>query len=305
MPWEMLSGPDPGGGFLFQLTVEPLGTQARLIYHAQEGGIDASGPPKGSPVPFGFSRTTASCEIGGRDCYHRVFELPAEEVPKARMAYNRLRFVTAPMLEQQYGGAEVPIRAAAEEVAKRLGPAFTDRPGRWFLAGSASAWLQGAAGSPRSIELGTDSDGLAQIAHALSDYLVEPLAETTWRELGPIRGARAYVGTLRSGVRVEWGRLPAGVGPRATDVGADPDEVMTAEVKVGENTVRASRPEYALVRAAVRGDRVEELAIAGLLRSRTADPALLERLFAASGLPRSDQARVLGSAGVVAVGSAR
>jgi hypothetical protein len=305
MPWEMLSGPDLGGGFLFQLTVEPLDTRARLIYHAQEGGIDASGPPKGSPVPFGFFRTTASCEIGGRDCYHRVFVLSAEEVPKARMAYNRLRFVTAPMLEQQYGGADVPIRAAAEEVAKRLAPAFADRPDRWFFAGSAAAWLQDAPGSPRTIELGTDADGLAQIANALSDYLVEPLAETTWRELGPVRGARAYVGTLRSGVRVEWARLPAGVGPRAADMGADPDDVVTAELKLGEGTVRASRPEYGLVHAAVRGDRGEESAIGGLLRARTADRALLDRLLAASDLPPPDQARVRASAGTVPAASAR
>lgn len=297
MPWEMLSGPDLGGGFLFQLTVEPVGGRARLIYHAQEGGIDASGPPKGSPLPFGFVRTESSCRIGGRDCYHRTFDLDAEAVPRARMAYNRLRFVTAPMLEQRYGGADVPVRAAVEEIATRLAPAFAERPDGWFVGGSAAAWLQGSPVPPDEIDIGAGRSGVGTIASALGDYLIEPLAETTWRETGPIFGARAYVGTLRSGVRVRWGILPEGAPRRAGDLGADPEEVSTRALAVGGRTIRVSRAEYGLLRAAERGDRAEERAIAGLLRTEGADPKLLERLLAASGVAPSDRARLRAAVG--------
>jgi hypothetical protein len=303
MSWEMLSGPDLGGGFLFQLTLETLGPRARLIYHAQEGGIDASGPPKGSPLPFGFARTTTACEIGGRDCYHRTFELAAEEVPTARMAYNRLRFVTAPMLEQQYGHAEVPLRAGADELATRLTTAFADQPEGWFFAGSSAAWLQGVAVTPREIDLGTDTPGLTRIARALSEYLVEPLADTTWRDLGPVRGARAYVGTLRSGVRVQWARRPEGARPVASDLGADPHDVVTTVVALGDRPVRVSRLEYALVRAAASGDRSDETAIAARLREVGPDLELLGRLLAMSGVPASSQSRARTSVAAAADGA--
>jgi hypothetical protein len=292
MPWQMLSGPDLGGGFLFQLTAETIGDRSRLAYHAQEGGMDASGPPKGSPVPFGFDRTTTPCEIGGRDCYHRTFELATELVPKARMSYNRMRFVTAPMLAQQYGGAEIPVRAAVEEITQRLTSAFAEHPDDWFFGGSVAAWLQGAAASPREIDLGADEPGVARIATALSDYLIEPLADTAWREVGPVVGARAYVGTLVSGVRVQWGRLPGGTRLRWTDLGAEPREVAAGPVPLGDRMVRVSRPEYALVRASGRDDRTEEGAVAGWLRANGADLPLLDRLLDSSGISTSGRARV-------------
>jgi len=295
MPWEMLSGPDLGGGFLFQLTAEPVGDRVRLLYHAQEGGLDASGPPAGSPVPLGFVRTPTACEIGGRDCYHRAFELPADAVPRARLAYNRLRFVTTPMLEQQYRGAEIPVRAGLEEVVARLAPAFAERSDGWFVAGSAAAWLQGSVVVPHELDLGTDGPGVERIATALADYLIEPAAATTWRELGAVVGARAYVGTLRAGVRVQWARRSEDAAAGASDLGADPAEVTTARVVVGARAVRASRPEYALVRATLRGDRVGAAAVAGPLRSAGADLSLLDRLLAASALPPTERSRVRAS----------
>jgi len=292
MPWEMLSGPDLGGGFLFQLTLEPQGERARLIYHAQEGGIDASGPPRGSPVPLGFARTTTACEIGGRDCYHRSFELAADGVPKARLAYNRLRFVTAPMLEQQYAGAEVPVPAAVEEIRARLTAAFADRPADWFFAGRTAAWLQGAPNPPREIDLGTTPDGLVRVATALSDYLIEPLAETTWRGVGAVLGARAYVGTLRAGVRVQWALRMGSPAPNGSDLAAGPGAVTTRDVDRGGHAVRVSRPEYAVVGAAVRGDRAEETAAAGVVRAVGVDLPLLERLLSESALAPPVRARI-------------
>jgi hypothetical protein len=292
VPWEMLSGPDLGGGFLFQLTVEPMGPRSRLVYHAQEGGIDASGPPKGSPLPLGFAPTESPCRIGGRDCYHRSFDLAPEQVARARLAYNRLRFVTAPMLAQRYEGAPVPVATALEEVAARLAPAFAARPDGWFLGGTVAASLQGAAVAPREIDLGTDREGAATIATALSEYLIEPLADTTWPGPGAIFGARAYVGTLVAGVRVQWGVVPNGSPVGASDLGVVPERVATRSVRLGERAVRVSRPEYALVRAALAHDRATESAVTALLRSDGPEPGLLDRLLDSSALPAKEQARI-------------
>ncbi len=292
MPWEMLSGPDLGGGFLFQLTVEYAEDRAHLIYHAQEGGIDASGPPKGSPTPLGFTPTDTACGIGGRDCYHRAFDLARDDVPRARLAYNRLRFVVTPMLEQHYAGAEIPIRAGVDEVVARLSTAFSARPDGWFVGGTASAWLQGVSVAPREIDIGTDRAGAEQIAVSLHDYLIEPLAETSWREAGRIFGARAYVGTLRSGVRAQWGVAESGAGVRGPEFGEDPTQVALRSVEVGDRPVRVSRLEYSLVAAARRHDRTSEVAIVNLLGADGPDAALLERLVAAAGLARPDQDRL-------------
>ena len=292
MPWEMLSGPDLGGGFLFQLTVERTGDRAHLIYHAQEGGIDASGPPRGSPTPLGFAPTDSACPIGGRDCYHRQFDLGDAEVPRARLAYNRLRFVVAPMLEQQYGGAEIPVRAAVEEIATRLSAEFADAPEGWFLGGATAAWLQGAPSPPREIDLGTDRAGAARIARALAEYLIEPLAETTWREAGRLFGARAYVGTLRSGVRAQWGVPEAGPGVRGPEFGSPLTEAATTAVVVGGRSVRVSRLEYALIGAARRRDRSAEAAIGARVAEQGVDGSLLTALIEGSGLPAPERERL-------------
>ncbi|MCI4361289.1 MAG: hypothetical protein L3J91_06250, partial [Thermoplasmata archaeon] len=294
LPWEMLSGPDLGGGFLFQLTVERSGERARMIYHAQEGGIDASGPPRGSPVPFGFELTDTACAIGGRDCYHRVFDVGADGVPAARMAYNRLRFVTAPMLAQQYGGAEVPLRAALSELQRRFASVGLRD---WFVAGPAAAWLQGAALQPLEIDLGVDRAGVASVAAALHELLIEPVGETVWREVGPVYGARAYVGTLVSGVRVRWGLRPDGAVPHGSDLAAGPGEIATRTVPFETATIRVSRSEHGLVRAAVARNREEANAIAAVLRGEGPDDALLVRLLAESGLPPPEQARVRATVG--------
>src|SRR5579859_5873733 len=145
MPFELLSGPDLGGGFLFQLTLERSGPRPVVTVHAQEGGRDASGPPKGSPVPLGFARVRAPCGIGGGGCFHREFEVEESELPRARLAYNRLRFVLAPMLEQQYADAEVPTAAALAEVCERLATRFDGSGRRWYVGGSTAASLQGVA----------------------------------------------------------------------------------------------------------------------------------------------------------------
>jgi hypothetical protein len=82
----MLSGPDTGGGFLFQLTVERGGEEAGFTFHAQEGREDAGGPPKGSPEPLGYAHPASACMYGGPRCWHRRFLLPLTELSRVRLA---------------------------------------------------------------------------------------------------------------------------------------------------------------------------------------------------------------------------
>ncbi|MCI4355114.1 MAG: hypothetical protein L3K06_07100, partial [Thermoplasmata archaeon] len=182
-----------------------------------------------------------------------------------------------------------------EELVPRLRTAFLDRPDGWFLGGSVSGMLQGAAVVPREVEIGTDRIGTTQVATALAEYLIEPLADTSWRGTGPIFGARAYLGTLRSGVRVEWG-VPIGPAPSARlELREGTDEVATRPVPFLGGTVRVLRPEYGLLRAAARRDPAETAAVAAVLRSEGADTELLARLLAESGLAPTDQDRLKGA----------
>src|SRR5579863_3734953 len=109
MTVEMLSGPDMGGGFLYQLTSNAEQEPARFVVHVQDGGPDAGGPPRGSPEPFGYFHPAKYCDFGGPRCWHREFDLPSTEVGRVRAAYNRTRFVMEAMLAQVYGGETVPV----------------------------------------------------------------------------------------------------------------------------------------------------------------------------------------------------
>ena len=209
--FELLSGPDLGGGFLHQLSVERSAHPPRFIFHAQEGGVDANGPPKGSPVPFGWKAAPGMCPLGGRLCWHREFELPVSESLRVRTAYNRTRFVMEAMTAHEYGGVEVPLGPALEEIADRLNGAAPRID--WFVGGTLALWVRGAAVRPRAASLGTTREGVARIDEALRDYVIEPPAPTDWPG-GPVLGGRAFVGTLKAGVRTSWG-VPAEEGATA------------------------------------------------------------------------------------------
>jgi hypothetical protein len=291
---EMISGPDLGGGFLFQLTVDRAGALPRLTYHAQEGGIDASGPPKGSPRPFGFRRSSSPCSIGGRDCYHRDFDLEESSVPRARLAYNRFRFVLAPMMDQQYGTASVPATAALTEVAGRIAALPAGQRPQWFVGGSGAALVQGVAASPHDLDLGCDRTGVDRIAEALQDYLIEPPAWTEWHPGRRVYAARAFVGTLRDGVRVEWAATDNVDGPAEpwTEWGRPPAEVRLGPAGALGPSAPSSRLEYFVVKRAVRGDWAAVDAAAPVLRSQGVDGTLLDQLIAASPLSATAAARV-------------
>jgi hypothetical protein len=199
--FELVSGPDLGGGFLHQLTVERFSGVHQFIYHAQDGGPDANGPPVGPPGPFGYRVRPTMCPIGGRLCWHREFTLPLTDSLRVRAAYNRTRFVMEAMLAQSYGGAVPPIAEAAKELVERLGAVTPAVP--WYLTGPGALWACGAPVQPKALELGTTPEAVARIAEALKDFLTEPAGPTEW-DGRPVLAARAFVGTLRAGVRVGW-----------------------------------------------------------------------------------------------------
>ncbi|NNN17054.1 MAG: hypothetical protein HKL79_01650 [Thermoplasmata archaeon] len=282
---EMLSGPDLGGGLLHQLTIDREGDRTGYTFHAQDGGADAGGPSKGPPEPFGYRIPPTACTFGGPRCWHREFRLGEAEAPRVRMAYNRMRFVMAPMLEQRYGRRPPTIDAALEEIAGRLseparGPAFP-----WYVGGSTASYLLGAAIAPEDIDLGTTREGIDRIASALSEYLIEPAATTDWPRVGEVYAARAFVGTVRDGARVEWAHREGVPSTGPGEWTGDLARVRTEPVDFHGFTLRVTRPEYALLRAAEAGrhERIEPLV--ATLRTLGTDASLLEELLGASTLP--------------------
>lgn len=204
MPRELVSGPDLGGGYLHQLSFDQEEGRATFTFHAQEGGLDAGGPPLGSLLPLGFRATDRPCQFGGPRCLHRSFGLASSESARVRAAYNRSRFVLAAELDQLYRGAEVPVAAALSEVVRRAARPLRDRGIDWQVRGEAARWLAGARAVPREVELATTREGVIALGELLTDYLTEPVSLTEWTLGRPAWAARAFVGTLRAGARVGW-----------------------------------------------------------------------------------------------------
>jgi hypothetical protein len=287
---EMLSGPDLGAGFLHQLSIDRDGDRTTFTYHAQDGGRDANGPPLGPLDRFGFVHPPTPCMFGGARCWHRRFLLPFSSAPQVRQAYNRSRFVLETMMGQVYGNAPVAFAAGLRELLTRLAAPLAAEGIDWYLGGSAAAWLQGAPVSPHDLDLGTTRAGVDRIASLLVEYLIEPLAPTDSPGAGIVRGARAFVGTFKEGVRVEWAvpiepRVP---GPFEEWSGR-PGVARLVDTAFEGRAVRVTRPEYALVRAAERGNRPARTALAGTVRRLGVDRELLEALLERSTLPAPDR----------------
>lgn len=286
MTREMISGPDLGGGYLHQLSVDRDGETSSFVFHSQDGGADANGPPKGPLDRFGFVRPGIPCSLGGPRCWERRFLLPFTETPRVRAAYNRYRFALETMMAQAYDGVPAAVDAALREVVHRLAADLARDGTPWWVGGSAAVWLLGADLVPNDIDLGTSRVGVDRIAPLLAEYLIEPLATTDWPPGRIVRGARAFVGTLRDGARVEWGVPldPSGEGEAGewtVPPGAPP--ALTASFDGVE--VRVSRPEYSLVRAASRGDSGRATAIAKVVERVGPDPVLLRQLIERSSDP--------------------
>jgi hypothetical protein len=201
--WELLSGPDLGAGFLFQLTVERGDPNSLFCYHAQPGGQDAGGPPLGSPEPLGFDPVVDHCPLGGRLCWHREFRLSAERTLTMRTAYNRTRLMMGARLRQ----ATTPDVAAAEEGLERLVEVLAVQnapPLRWAVPPTVRAWLEAEEDSPPRIGFQVAPEDVARVEESLSAYLVEPGAQTTWPPQQSVLAGRAFLGNIDRGVDVEW-----------------------------------------------------------------------------------------------------
>ncbi len=278
MAASMISGPDLGGGYLHQLTMDVRGSPNLFTYHAQVGGPDAGGPPLGSLAPLDFRHPKTACPFGGPRCWERVFELPSTFQARVRPAYNRFRFVLSALLEQLYAGRAPTIESALGEIAGRLGEPSRALEKFWYVGGSTAAWLQGADISPHDIDLGTNRDGVDRLAQSLVEYLIEPAAPTHWGSR-PVYGARAFVGTMRDGARVEWSvdRKPPPDGGEP-EWSADPRHVRLETLDFHGHRFFVTRPEYALVRAIRQGtaERIEKIERA--VRALGPDRELLAQL---------------------------
>lgn len=283
MSSEMLSGPDLGGGYLHQLTLDRSGEVATFTHHSQDGGQDAAGPPLGPLDVLGFVRPVDGCQFGGPRCWHRRFLLPFTDIPKVRLAYNRFRFVLETMLNQVYADAVPDVDGAIAELVQRIAPTLRVEGVEWYVGGSAAARLLGAPLTPRDIDLGTSRVGVDRIARLIPEYLIEPVGPTDWPSRGLVQAARAFVGTLRNGARVEWAVPIEPCPPRTADEwSGGPSGVRTLEVSIEGVAVRVSRPEYALVRSAERRAAARVEVLMGLVRKLGPDLGLLHDLLAGS-----------------------
>jgi hypothetical protein len=272
MSSEMISGPDLGGGYLHQLTLDRGETATTFTFHAQDGGADANGPPIGSLGPLGFVHPPTPCPFGGPRCWQRRFLAPFADAAKVRQAYNRFRFTLDATLRQRYAGLAVAAEPALAEVLGRLAPPEV----RFHIGGSMAARLLGADVAVADLDLATDRPGVDRIGDRLAPYLIEPIASTDWPTRGIVRAGRAFVGTLGEGARAEWAvpldGMPA---PALDEWTVGPDGARCLEAAFGGGTVRVSRPEYALVRATEQGRGERRAPLLQLVRRLGPDRELL------------------------------
>jgi hypothetical protein len=296
---EMISGPDLGGGFLHQLTRERGAAEDRFVFHAQEGGQDAGGPPKGDPRALGWAKVTAACQFGGPRCWHREFLLASGAESRVRASYNRTRFVFEVELAQLYEGRVPPVEASLLELAGRIARPMEAARAPWHVRGMASAWLRRVPVVPMEIEIGTTDEGVGIIADALVDYLIEPLSRTMWPHGRPVRGARAFVGTISAGARVEWAVPDPGAEPYGVDLewGMGEADIPVGEILLAGHVFRASRLEFALGRAVREGRREVVPTLLEAVRANRPDPALLRRIVEAGGIVAPDAEELIRAVG--------
>ncbi|MGP8078741.1 MAG: hypothetical protein ACLQD8_06570 [Thermoplasmata archaeon] len=299
MSSELVSGPDLGAGFLHQLSRDRDGTTTTFTYHAQAGGQDANGPPRGPLDVFGFVHPETPCMFGGPRCWHRRFLLPFDETSRVRPTYNRNRFVLETMIGQAHDGAPAAVEAGiAELLARVAGP--LEREGiEWYVGGSAAAWLLGSGIRPRDLDVGTTRDGVDRVAELLREYLIEPIAPTDWPGAGIVRGARAFLGTFQDGIRVEWAVPIEPDDPAPLGEWTGRPKVARLETATFQGTgVRVTRPEYALVRAAEAGPSERVARLAPWILERGADRELLDTLLQRTRLSAPQRAELRRSVGL-------
>ena len=291
VPSELLSGPDLGGGYLHQLSIDREGDATLFTHHAQEGGQDAGGPPVGELGALGFARTAVPCMFGGPRCWHRRYLLPFSAAPRVRAAYQRHRFVLDRMLRQLAGESPIAIDDALLELIRRVAAPLSVESVPWYIAGSTSVRLLAGAGAPRDIDVGTTRAGVDRLGALLADYLVEPVGPTDWPVGRLVVGARAFVGSPRSGARVEWAVPLAPDEPQQWEEFAPTAGVTrTMPARFGTVELLVSRPEYALVRAAEKDRPASVTAALAAIRRVGLDGDLLDVLLGRSGLSEGGRA---------------
>ena len=211
----MLSGPDLGGGFLYQLSYDPDPPNAGFAFHAQDGGVDAGGPPIGPPTFLGYRHPGTACMFGGPRCWERRFPLPETDLVRVRAAYQRTRFCMAALLAHEYEAVPVPFPEGLQELLERIDAPMRSAGLAYRIVGRAASWLRNGGPSPASLVVETEPGGAVPMGAALEPLLLEPVADR-----GPEEGfgGRAFLGTVRRGLRVEFGERPPGAGEGAFDI---------------------------------------------------------------------------------------
>jgi hypothetical protein len=279
LPAELLSGPDLGGGFLFQLTRDRAPLPAGFTFHLQEAGTDAGETVPGSPELLGFRRGEGSCMYGGPGCWHASFPRPESEAMAVRYAYNRLRFVIGPMLRQAVGLEKAPVAEGLRELLGRIGPPLSAAGIPWQIGGSTAAWLAGVPLDPADIDLGVPAGAVEPLTGWLQEYMVCPIHPVGRPGESARPAAAAFVGTLKAGIRVEWaGAVAEGPGSAPEEWG--PGWVERRRVVAWEgSTVPVAPLEFQLWRSAAKGRAERARAIARRLGEIGADRTLLEALL--------------------------
>ncbi|MGC2034842.1 MAG: hypothetical protein WA761_05285 [Thermoplasmata archaeon] len=201
----MISGPDLGGGFLHQLSVEgSTAPDSQFVFHTQVGAEDAGGPPKGSPEPLGYRHPGSACQFGGPRCWHRTFLLPRTDALRVRTAYNRMRFVMAALMDQLYAGTEIPIEDALRELGRTVLPALDSNGIPYRIVGEGAVWLRSAGPRPNGLEIHTPEEGVRRASEILSEYVIEPAARTEGGAGSWAFASTAFLGTLKAGTRIRF-----------------------------------------------------------------------------------------------------
>jgi hypothetical protein len=206
----MLSGPDMGAGYLYQLSYDEEDDGVRsFAFHAQKGGVDAGGPPVGSIDFLGYAHPDRACMFGGPRCWERRFFLGEAALPRVRAAYQRTRFAMAAMLGHQYEALPVPFAAGLEEFLTRSDPPLRSAGIRYRVVGRGASWLRSGGEPPGSLTVELGAGGAELVGSALEPFLIEPVAA---RDPEEGTGGRAFLGTFKAGLRVEFGERPPGAG---------------------------------------------------------------------------------------------
>lgn len=206
----MVSGPDLGAGFLWQLSedVDPP-EEPGFTYHLQDGGADAGGPPIGPPEFLGYAHPSIACMFGGPRCWERRFRAPTSALARVRAAYQRTRFAAAALWAQQYEGRAVPFQEGLERFLAACDPSLRAAGLRYRVLGRSATWLVEGGVEPAQLRVELAAGGSELVAERLEAELIEPLAGR-----GPEEGfgGRAYLGTFQAGLRVDFGERPPGAG---------------------------------------------------------------------------------------------